>query len=99
MALEAPFADFHALAKCSRGSAVAKLSRDSALPPVVKHPSDCQQLNCRGRRQLKLPKILLLCCSHGHGNLSLTSVKYAVVFNIEKCYIRIHWLNSGKNEL
>lgn len=46
MSLEAPFADFHALAKCSQDSAIAKLSRDSALPPVLKHPSDCQQLNC-----------------------------------------------------
>lgn len=46
MSLEAPFSDFCALAKCSQDSAIAKLSRDSALPPVVKYPSDCQQLNC-----------------------------------------------------
>jgi len=46
MSLEAPFADFCASAKCSQDSAVSKLSRDSALPPVVKHPSDCHQLNC-----------------------------------------------------
>lgn len=34
MSLEAPFADFPALAKYSQDSAIGKLSHDSALPPV-----------------------------------------------------------------
>lgn len=46
MSLEAPFADFHALAECRQGSAIGKLPHDSAVPPVVKHPPDFQQLNC-----------------------------------------------------
>lgn len=27
----------------------------------------------------------------------VTSVKYAISFNTEKCYIRNHWLKCGKN--
>lgn len=37
MSLEASFADFRALGKCSQDSAIGKLSHDSVLPPVVKH--------------------------------------------------------------
>lgn len=45
MSLEAPFADFCALAKCSQDSVTAKLSCNSALPPLVKHLT-VSKLNC-----------------------------------------------------
>lgn len=45
MSLEASFADFCALAKCSQDSVIAKLSCNSALPPVVKHLT-VSKLNC-----------------------------------------------------
>lgn len=46
MSLETQFADFCALAKCSQDSAIAKLSHDLALPPVVKHTLTARQFNC-----------------------------------------------------
>lgn len=45
MSLQAPFADFCALAKCSQDSVIAKLPWNSALPPVVKHLTG-SKLNC-----------------------------------------------------